>query len=247
MINPVIVALDGMSSEKALELAETLKGQVAGFKANDLLDLAGPTTAIKTLRRYGIVMADPKLHDIPNTVRNRTAIYANAGTNILTVQASGGIEMMRAAVATAEEVYHKNKNLPWTSIAAVTVLTSLNEEECQINLGGPVKAKVLQYARNAVLAGVDNIVCSAKELEFLNKFPELNLLAKITPGITPEWANKSVDQKRITTPTTAIKNDASFLVIGRAITKPPEGMTSLDAVQRILTEVETAEEMKSDE
>ncbi len=91
--NPIIVALDGMGFEKAIEIAEILKGQVGGFKANDLLDSAGPKTVITELRKYGIVMADPKLHDIPNTVKNRMTTYAESGANIITVMASGGVAM----------------------------------------------------------------------------------------------------------------------------------------------------------
>lgn len=74
--NPIIVALDGMELEKALEVAETLKGYVGGFKVNDLLDSAGPEIIIGDLKNYGLVMADPKLHDIPNTVKNRIGTYA---------------------------------------------------------------------------------------------------------------------------------------------------------------------------
>jgi orotidine-5'-phosphate decarboxylase len=240
--NPIIVALDGMQLEKALEIAEALKGYVGGFKVNDLLDSAGPEIIIGDLKKYGLVMADPKLHDIPNTVKNRMKIYAEAGADIVTVMASGGVAMMIAAMEGAETGY-KSGIKPPSKVAAVTVLTSLGKEECHLAYGAPVKAKVLQFARIAFIAGVEAIVCSAQELEFLNKFPELDSLERITPGITPKWAAKPEDQNRVTPPSVAIKNEAKRLVIGRAITQPPKEIgTPADAVQKILGEIEQARE-----
>lgn len=244
--NPIIVALDGMSSEKAFETAETLKGQVAGFKANDLLDSAGPETAIRELKKYGIVMADPKLHDIPNTVLNRMRNYAEYKTDLVTVMASGGIEMMMEAVEIADDVFENRGNeLPLTRVIAVTVPTSLNEEECQLIYGMSVKARVLSLAKDAYIAGVDVIVCSPQELEFLNQFSYLASIDRITPGITPFWFAKPGDQKRVTPPSVAIRNGAWKIVVGRAITQAPKKIgTPVDAVQRILGEIEdTREEM----
>ncbi|KPJ56839.1 hypothetical protein AMJ49_03810 [Parcubacteria bacterium DG_74_2] len=218
------------------------KGEVWGGKANDLLDTMGPVECIKELQKYGHVMADPKLHDIPNTVKNRVNVYIDAELrgeieelDIITVMASGGIEMMRSAVGTARQ-RSANRESPIIKIAAVTVLTSLSEEECNINLGGPVKAKVLQYARNAVLAGCPAIVCSAQELPFLRQFPELDDLIKITPGIRPKGVSKD-DQKRVNTPSEAIKNGADLLAIGKAITKAEN---PAKAAQEINEEIEQA-------
>ncbi|MCK4781545.1 orotidine-5'-phosphate decarboxylase [Candidatus Parcubacteria bacterium] len=235
-----------MSEEEALKLAKSLKGKVWGFKANALLDIMGPVRCIKELQKYGHVMADPKLHDIPNTVKNRVNIYIDAElrneikeVDIITVMAPGGIEMMRSAVDAVKQ-QSSSREFPMTKIAAVTVLTSLGEEECQINLGGPVKAKVLQYARNAVLAGCPAIVCSAQELLFLQQFPELDDLIKITPGIRPKGVSED-DQKRVNTPSEAIKNGADLLVIGRAIT---EAENPAEEAQKINEEIEQAIEEK---
>lgn len=225
----IIVALDGMKYEDALRLAEKLKGTGVLFKANDLLDDKGPEV-IRELEKFGGVMADPKLHDIPNTVANRIKKYAIYNPAMITVHASGGIAMMRSAV----------KNC--SGVLAVTVLTSLNEEECNINLGGPVRAKVLQYARNAVLAGVYGMVCSPKELEFLSQFPELEQLIKVTPGIRPKWhLDPNDDQSRITTPTDAVKMGADYLVIGRPIVKADD---PIEAVAKTQAEIKAAVEEK---
>lgn len=223
----IIVALDGMKYKDALRLAEKLKSADVLFKANDLLDDEGPSV-ISALRHYGRVMADPKLHDIPNTVKNRIIKYAEHDPQFITVHASGGIAMMREAVMNSLGV----------RILAVTVLTSLNEEECNINLGGPVRVKVLQYARNAVLAGVNGIVCSPKELEFLSQFSELKPLVKVTPGIRPKWhLDPNDDQSRVTTPADAVKMGGDYLVIGRPIVKAED---PVEAVRKTQEEIEDA-------
>lgn len=123
---------------------------------------------------------------------------------------------------------------------AVTIPTSLSEEQCQLIYHMPVKAAVLSLAKDACLAGVDAMVCSAQELEFLKQFKYLNSIdCRITPGIVPAWMQKPGDQNRIATPGDAIKNGASYLVIGRAIVNPPKTVgTSLDAIQLILDEIE---------
>jgi len=143
------------------------------------------------------------------------------------VHASAGIEAMMSAVA------NKGQAL----VLAVTVLTSLEENNANLIFGGPSKARVLQFARDAKLAGCDGIICSPQELELLGKQKELGGLLKITPGVRPEWASAG-DQKRIMTPAEAIKAGATALVIGRPITKPPTEIGSpVDAAKRIAEEI----------
>lgn len=232
MSTGIIVALDDLEIGKALGLARTLEGAEVLFKANDLLDDNLGLGVIKELKTYGGVMADPKLHDIPNTVKNRIKKFVYFKPDFITVHASGGIEMMRAAV----------ENCGNSKILAVTVLTSLGEEECNINLGGPVKAKVLQYARNAVIAGVHGIVCSANELEFLSKFPELKSLIRVTPGIRPIWhLDANDDQSRVTTPAKAVEYGTNYMVIGRPIVKAND---PVEAVKKTKAEIEEAENKK---
>ena len=232
----IIIALDGMKKKDAIELAKKLSSasQIVCFKANDLLDDEGGKI-IEELSQYGLVMADPKYHDIPNTVGNRVKKISSYHPMFITVHASGGIEMMRAAVENTSEITVAIKS----KILAVTVLTSLDEEECNLNLGGPVKAKVLQFARNAILSGVEGIVCSANELAFLSKFPELKWLIKVTPGIRPKWhIDPSDDQARIVTPADAVKLGADFIVIGRPIVRAKD---PLKALEDTISEIEEAE------
>ena len=236
----IIVAMDNIGEHEAQKIVWKVKKDVYGFKANDLLDRIGARECIYYFRQHGQVMADPKLCDIPNTVGNRIAVYFGAIDNltgdgieveeryqadIVTVMACAGLPALQAAVAKKEEL-----GVP-TKIAAVTVLTSLDEEECYLTLGGPVKAKVLQYARNAMIAGCDAIVCSAQELLFLKQYPELDDLIRITPGIRPKGASAD-DQKRINTPEEAVRNGADKLVIGRPITESDDPLGVVQSINK---------------
>lgn len=224
----IIVALDDLTPADALALAEKLSGTGVLFKANDLLDDPGPAI-IKALAGFGGVMADPKFHDIPNTMKNRVKKFAVLGPKFITVHASAGVPAMRAAVEKCGD----------SQILAVTVLTSLSEDECNLIFGAPVKAKVLQFARDALLAGVHGIVCSPKELEFLKGFPELAGLIKVTPGIRPVWHFGTEDQARVTTPADAVKMGANYLVIGRPIVKAKD---PAEAVRKTQDEIAVARE-----
>ncbi|MEK9130055.1 MAG: orotidine 5'-phosphate decarboxylase / HUMPS family protein [Patescibacteria group bacterium] len=157
------------------------------------------------------------------------AVKVVAGLNVkmFSVHASAGIEAMMVAVA------NKGQSL----VFAVTVLTSLEENNAHLIFGCPRKVKVLQLARDAKVAGCDGIICSPQELEFLGKQKELASLLKVTPGVRPKWAVVD-DQKYIMTPAEAIKAGATALVIGRPITKPPtEVGTPMDAVNNIVKEI----------
>lgn len=228
--NPIIVPLDGMTKGKALTVAGKLSGQVWGFKVNDLLIECG-VSIITTLKECGKVFADPKLHDIPNTVANSAKKLYEAGADFITVHASGGIEMMMAASKSVAD---------GSQLLAVTILTSLDEDTTHLIYGAPVKAKVLQLARDAIVAMMDGIVCSAQELRMLRAYPELRNLIRVTPGIRPDWTQVGVDdQKRQMTPKEAIGLGADYLVIGRPITQAKD---PLEAVEKTLTEIKEARE-----
>lgn len=233
MESRIIVALDDLTETQALDLANFLRGKVWGFKVNDLLDECGAAIVAK-LRNYGNVFADPKIHDIPNTALNRVKRYLGAGACLITVHASGGISMMKASIDATKILTVVRDYQP--RILAVSVLTSLTEDEAHLIFGAPIKAKVLQFARYAVLAGVHGIVCSPQELAILNQ-PELAGLIKVTPGIRPAWHQKPDDQKRSMTPAEAIKLGANYLVIGRPITKAAD---PLEAVEKTNAEIEAA-------
>lgn len=206
---PIIVALDGMSQNDALDIARRLKGMVWGFKVNDLL--FDDVKIISKLKKFGKIFADVKLYDIPNTVKNSVEKLSKAGVDIITVHASGGVEMMRAAKRAAG----------LSKIVGVTVLTSK---------AGDARHEVLKLAKNIESSGLDGMVCSAYELKFLKN----TKLLKIVPGIRSVWYKTRDDQKRTATPLAALKAGANLLVIGRPITKSKD---PVDAIKKILVEI----------
>ena len=225
----IIVALDVPSLEQAGPLITSLASYVWCFKIGlELITAEGGPQAVRFVQeRGGQVFYDGKFCDIPNTVGNAAKAAAGLGVQMFNVHASAGVEAMMAAVA--------NK---WKALVlAVTVLTSLEENNAHLIFGGSSKAKVLQLARDAKIAGCDGIICSPQELELLGKQKELVGLLKVTPGVRPEWAATG-DQKRVMTPAEANKAGATVLVIGRPITKPPAEIgTPVDAAKKILEEI----------
>jgi orotidine-5'-phosphate decarboxylase len=225
----IIVALDVSSLDKAKSLVESLAPHVGCFKVGlELLTAVGAPQVVEFVHSLGgQVFYDGKFDDIPNTIGGATKAVAGLNVKMFNVHASAGVEAMMSAVA------NKGQSL----VLAVTVLTSLEENNAHLIFGGPSKAKVLQLARDAKLAGCDGIICSPQELELLGKQKELGGLMKITPGVRPLWASAG-DQKRIMTPSEAIKAGATALVIGRPITKPPAEVGSpVDAVKKIAEEI----------
>lgn len=149
------------------------------------------------------------------------------GVSLFTIHASCGPE----ALAKAAAVKGHAKAL------AVTVLTSLDAPTCENIFGSTPEKKVAQFARDALLSGMDGVVCSGQELEVFSQDPAFKPLLKVVPGIRPSWAGAQ-DQKRVMTPSEALKAGATHLVIGRPILQPPIGVGSpLDAIQAILKEL----------
>jgi orotate phosphoribosyltransferase len=226
----IVLALDVDTLDKALDLVRRLHPYVGMFKVGlELLTAEGAPQVVKAIKEAGgEVFYDGKFDDIGNTIGAATKAAAKHGVKIINLHASATMPAMLEAV----------KNKGRAKIYAVTVLTSIDEPNSNIIFGGPTKAKVLQMAREATLAGCDGIICSPQELEMLGACPELSSLKKMTPGIRPAFSQVN-DQKRIMTPAEAIKAGAHLLVIGRPITKP-DGMTPEEAAQKVLEEVASA-------
>jgi orotidine-5'-phosphate decarboxylase len=206
----IIVALDGFKvKEDAINLAQALKDKVWGFKVNDLLIRHG-CNIIYELKKCGNVFADPKLYDIPNTVQNSVKILSSAGADFISVHASGGLEMLKAAVDASGQ----------SKILAVTMLTSMSMEEVRETYRGfPLERFSEMFDR----ANVHGIVCGGKEVDFWSLFD----LIKVVPGVRPFGVLTNDDQKRITS-TEKVKAD--YLVIGRPITASKD---PLEAVAKI--------------
>lgn len=221
--NPVIIALDGMPKAKALTLAESLKGSVWGFKLNDLL-LGEGVSVIKEFKKFGNVFADPKLYDIPNTVSNGVKRLVEAGADIITVHASGGTDMLKAAYSEAKQA----------EIFAVTVLTSFSDEGCKEVYRVGTAEQVIHLAECVVNAKGEGIVCSPKELSLLRKNESTKNLKFLTPGIRPSWYGTKDDQSRVTSPKEAVEMGSKYIVIGRPIT---HAENPVDAAKRVIAEL----------
>ena len=206
-MNRIIVALDGLDNFDAAKLSDDLIDDVAYVKINSLfIDNQDFLTFNNTP-----IMLDLKFYDIPNTVANHIHAATNlANVEMLTIHASGGVDMMKAAVDAADGKI---------KILAVTVLTSFDSESwhnTHVGACGSIESYVKLYAEAAVEAGVDGIVCSPHEIELVRNVSDDILI--VTPGVRPEWAQND-DQKRVMTPEEAISKGADYLVIGRPITK----------------------------
>jgi orotidine-5'-phosphate decarboxylase len=216
MRNPIIAALDVPSAEQALKLAEEIAPVVGAFKiGSELFTNAGPDI-VKKIRATGAsVFLDLKFHDIPNTVAKAVASATRLDVQMLTIHTSGGLEMMRAAEAAAQQTANQaGLNAPL--VLGVTVLTSsdshtLAEIGCEANVG----AQVERLANLAVKAGLRGLVCSPLEIADLRQILPAHIQL-VTPGIRT-GAEKADDQRRMLTPREAIDAGANWLVIGRPI------------------------------
>lgn len=206
----VLVALDVPTRERALELAQQLENHVGGFKVGlELFSACGP----RIVEEIGAsrVFLDLKFHDIPNTVAAVSRVASRLGVKIFNVHCLGGFEMMRVAADAA-----KTEN-SGVKVIGVTVLTSHDAASLQnLGINETPRHAVLRMAELAKLAGLDGVVCSALEILPVRAHCGDDFLL-VTPGIRPKNAAFG-DQKRVLTPSEALKAGADYLVVGRPIT-----------------------------
>lgn len=216
MRNPIIVALDVPTEEKALALAKQLAPHVGGFKiGSELFTSAGPDIVKKIRATGAMVFLDLKFYDIPNTVAKAVASAVRLDVQLLTIHTSGGLTMMQAAEKSAQETA-QSLGRPAPLILGVTVLTSMDSKELtEIGLESTPAQQVTRLANLAVRAGLHGLVCSPLEIAGLRKIlpPEMQL---VTPGIRA-GTDKADDQKRTLSAREAVDAGASWLVIGRPI------------------------------
>lgn len=217
----IIVALDYDTPVAALELAQRLDPSLCRVKVGkELFTSAGPSLVKKLVERRFEVFLDLKFHDIPNTVAQACKAAARMGVWMVNVHALGGRKMMSAAREALEGMPHR------PNLIAVTVLTSMGTEDlAEIGLAGEPQDNVLRLATLTQDCGLDGVVCSAREAALLR-----NTLGKdfclVTPGIRPA-ATGTDDQVRIATPAQALRDGASYLVIGRPITQAADPLQAL--------------------
>lgn len=231
----LIVALDVDTAEEAELLVAQLHDHVGVFKVGmQLFNSEGPEILRRIHRSRGKIFLDLKLHDIPNTVGQASAVLTSHRVCMFNVHVAGGKEMMQRAVeASVQEAQHLG--IPRPLLIGVTVLTSIDEEIMRNEMGveGTVEEQVVKWARLAKEAGLNGVVASPKEIRAIRKACGRDF-AIITPGVRPEWAVKN-DQKRVMTPKEAVQAGASYLVVGRPITA---ASNPVEAAKRIVAEME---------
>jgi orotidine-5'-phosphate decarboxylase len=209
--NPIFAALDTPDLPRALEIAKSIRPHVGGLKVGlEFITALGPDAVRQIVATGAPVFADTKFHDIPNTVAGASKAIASLGISIFNIHASGGEAMMRAAKDAAASI---NPNV---KLIAVTVLTSLEDSDRDaVGQKKPARDQVLRLAELTKKSGLDGVVCSAHEIEPIRKAlgPDFML---VVPGIRPAGADLA-DQKRVMTPSEALKKGADILVIGRPI------------------------------
>jgi orotidine-5'-phosphate decarboxylase len=214
----IIVALDGMAPEQALEFAAGVEGLRWVKVGLELFVQAGPDVVAR-LREQGLrVFLDLKFHDIPATMAGACRRAAALGAELITVHACAGSEALQAAQAAAMEGA-QSAGLATPTLLAVTVLTSWDEHRLQreLAMSQGIAERVPALAQLSASAGIGGCVCSPLEAAALRaQHPEPFVL--VTPGIRPKGAAVG-DQARVMGPAEAIAAGASQLVIGRPITK----------------------------
>jgi len=220
----VIVALDFAEAKNALSLVSQLDPELCKLKVGkELFTAAGPQLIETLIQKDFQVFLDLKFHDIPNTVKKACQAASNLGVWMLNVHASGGSDMMQAAL----EGVNNSRHNPY--LIAVTILTSMSQNNLtELGITRPLEEQVTHLAGLTQAAGLHGVVCSAVEAEILRQTIDDDFLL-VTPGIRPVSASQD-DQTRIMTPEKALEKGASYLVIGRPITQADDPLAALHSI-----------------
>ncbi|HSR55631.1 MAG TPA: orotidine-5'-phosphate decarboxylase [Alphaproteobacteria bacterium] len=229
----IYCAIDTPDMTRAGSLAAALSGAIGGIKLGlEFFSANGPGGVRRVMDKAADadLFLDLKFHDIPNTVAAAMRAVAPLGPRLINVHASGGKAMMEAAREAAMEGAEAAGVKP-PRVLGVTVLTSLDGGDLQ-GLGVPCEPvdQVLRLATLAAEAGLDGVVCSAREIAALRKAVGRDFLL-VTPGIRPAGA-EAADQKRVVTPAEAIADGADYLVMGRPITGEPDPAEAVIRIAR---------------
>jgi orotidine-5'-phosphate decarboxylase len=221
----ICAALDFPTWAEAGPFARAVAPEVGLLKVGLELFAAEGPSAVRAAAALGRpVFLDLKLHDIPNTVEGAARSAAASGASLLTVHASGGAEMVRAAVRGAG---------PGLRVLGVTVLTSLDEAAlASVGLAGPAEAAVVRLARLAVEAGAGGLVCSPREVAAVRAAVGSGPLL-VVPGVRPPGAARG-DQARVATPGEAVRAGADVVVLGRPLREGPDPAAAARAIAAAL-------------
>ena len=207
---PIILAVDTSDFDTALDWINNTKDSISVYKLGLEFYLNfGSQGVSRIIKETGVeIFLDLKLHDIPHTVAGAAGAISHLSPKFLTVHASGGRAMVKAAADA----------LPNVAVTAVTILTSLSEEDLfEVGYASPALESAVALAKLAVDAGAKALVCSPLETAAIRSAVGVEPII-ITPGVRPLSEVGSDDQKRTMTPKDAIAQGANFVVIGRPIT-----------------------------
>ena len=221
----IVIALDFPSAEGALATARRIDPARCRVKVGmELFNAAGPAV-LESLRRLGFdIFLDLKWYDIPSVVAGACRAAAAHGVWMMNVHASGGRRMMEAA----RDAVNRCDSRPL--LIGVTVPTSMDSGDLvETGVTAGLSDQVRALARLSQACGLDGIVCSATDLVHLHECVDRSFL-RVTPGI--RLSHDRDDQRRVTSPGTAIRAGADYLVIGRPVTRAPDPIAALDAIER---------------
>ncbi|MDB9996292.1 orotidine-5'-phosphate decarboxylase [Gammaproteobacteria bacterium] len=210
MIDPrIIVAIDTYDYEEAAALLDQLNPELCKVKVGSVAFNALGKDFLRLVDQRGFkIFLDLKFHDIPNTVHETILGFADCNIELLTIHLSGGPKMITAAMAAAK--------ITKTKIIGVSILTSLNDDDTSTLFQSTTREQVARLFKLANETGIDGIVCSPLELDLAVNILSPEML-KITPGIRD--IEVSDDQSRTMTANEAIKHGASYIVVGRPISR----------------------------
>ena len=221
-----IVALDVSSSAELPAILDRLDGIASWYKLGlEVFSAEGPACLDPLHARNARIFLDLKFHDIPRTVERAVASACRHGIHLLTVHASGGRAILTAAATAARAAgTHRPR------ILAVTALTSLDTNDfADLGIARTLDEQVLSLAKMAVECGIDGLVCSPQEVGRLRRELGPGPLL-VTPGIRLP-TDQAGDQKRTGTPADAIRDGASYLVVGRPILEAADPAAAARAIR----------------
>ena len=226
---PIVLAVDTQDLDTAQRWIEATQDHVSVYKLGLEFFLTFGHEGVRRIKGVtdSDIFLDLKLHDIPHTVGAAATAVQSLKPRFLTVHASGGRAMISAAV----------QALPTTDVTAVTILTSLSEEDLfEIGFANNALESAVALAKMSTEAGARAIVCSPLEIAAIRSAvgdePQI-----ITPGVRPEGSSGGDDQKRTMTPRAAIAAGASYVVIGRPITQAwAQGANAMTTAARTIAE-----------
>ncbi len=225
----LIVALDVSTAAEARRIVQAVGNAASLFKiGKQLFTAEGPGIVREMVASGRKVFLDLKFHDIPNTVAGAVRAATELRVSMLTVHASGGAAMLRAASEAAGQ--------GGPLVLAVTVLTSLGDEDLtEIGVSGRVIDQVLRLAQLAKLNRCGGVVASPMEVGQIRQVlgPELVI---VTPGVRPAGGAKG-DQARVATPAEAVAAGANYVVVGRPIIEAADPKKAAQQIAEELTRI----------